>query len=143
MTEVRDWQKDKAICTQSKVNGFSDGLSFLPILPDIGLYWLQQYANMKDSKQTYRKVAQKYSRKYRAEKVRADKAESLTEAFKAVAEAAGKELVEAEEREQKLKEAMEIAIRDGGKYENPYESLVYLQSFLSSLYPLDKEEETK
>lgn len=41
----------------------------------------------------------------------------------------------AEKREQKLKEAVEIAIRDGGKYENPYESLIYLQSVLASLYP--------
>jgi hypothetical protein len=41
----------------------------------------------------------------------------------------------AEAREQRLKEAIELAIRDGGKYENPYESLITLQSFLSTLYP--------
>ncbi|MDQ0091647.1 hypothetical protein J2T12_005087 [Paenibacillus anaericanus] len=120
--DTRDWQKDKAICTQSKVNGFSDGLSFLPILPDIGLYWLQQYANMKDSKQTYRKVAQKYSRKYRAEKERADKAE---------------------EREQKLKEALEEALKWTWYHgeANMKEIEEGLQETMETMYHLDKEED--
>lgn len=42
--QVRDWQGDMEMCEQSKANGFSDGLSFLTILPEIGIYWLQQYA---------------------------------------------------------------------------------------------------
>ena len=42
--QVRDWQGDMEMCEKSKANGFSDGLSFLTILPEIGIYWLQQYA---------------------------------------------------------------------------------------------------
>jgi hypothetical protein len=38
----RDWQKDMEMCQQSKDNSFTDGLSFLSILPEIGLYWLQE-----------------------------------------------------------------------------------------------------
>ncbi|MNW49054.1 hypothetical protein D3C74_264560 [compost metagenome] len=101
--DTRDWQKDMELCSAA-----TDGLDMVQgetqvftqfAVEDINVadfikeedaiffiesrealpYWLQQYANMKVSKQIYRKVAQKYSMKYRAEKERTDRIESELE----------------------------------------------------------------
>ena len=137
MTEVRDWQKDMEMCKAlegEEWRAHGDGLflyqrgGYMSTYWDEEhvqvvnehrsalTYWLQQYAKMKDSKQTYRKVAQKYTRKYRAEKERADKAG---------------------EREQHLKEEIARAMRyiDKEAFRTAYNLLE------SVLYPLDKEED--
>lgn len=119
-------------------------------------YWLQEFAIWKGK-------AYEAEVKVAAEKVREDAAEDrikelerelnskkqllretdqsrteVREMYRSVCDAAQeyKDSLElAEDREQRLKEAMELAIRDGNKYENPYESLITLQSVLSTLYP--------
>jgi hypothetical protein len=127
----RDWQKDMELLNQC-------GDSYMPyketefsaMLP----YWLQQYA---------------------AEKERADKLEMSLEATEGLTRAETKRadgwrehvrklniwLEYAEAREQKLREAIEEALRDATKWENPYEGYNDLQKLLDSLY--QKEGETK
>ena len=116
--QVRDWQEDMEMCEQSKANGFSDGLSFLTILPEIGIYWLQEYA---------------------AEKERADKSELSLKNATYLVEHANNRLKAAEAREKKLREAIEKAM-DHLKKDNYNMASYYLEL---AYYPSDKEEEAK
>lgn len=85
---MRDWQKDMAICHHSKVDKLSNGLSFLTILSDIGIHWLQQYKELQES---YRKLhnlheeqcarASQYYNEMVAEKERADRLKERHESF--------------------------------------------------------------
>jgi len=114
-------------------------------------YWLQQYAQEANEVCFWKGEAQKAQREvhvltmqnedlkslYAAEKERADKAEALAKAFEAASKAAGVGLREAEEREQKLKEAIEYAIPT--MWDNSLR--VTFKILLKSLYPLDKEED--
>lgn len=126
--QVRDWQEDMEMCEQSKANGFSDGLSFLTILPEIGIYWLQQYA---------------------AEKERADKSELSLKNATYLVEHANNRLKAAEAREKKLreeiewiKERSEIAL-DGDR-DDSYGLAIALKSILhKSRISLNPKEETK
>lgn len=114
--DTRDWEKDMKMCEQFGDSDMPYSITeFSKMLP----HWLQQFAKMKDSKQIYRKVAQKYSRKYRAEKERADKAE---------------------EREWKLKAAMAFELIDAEARRNTM-CADRLRNVLTTIYPLSKEED--
>ncbi|WFB57489.1 hypothetical protein [Paenibacillus sp. BR1-192] len=119
----RDWKKDMRICEQSKANGFSDGLTFLSILPEIGIHWLQQYAATKEE---LAKINCDYY---------ADKQRFVVQR---------RELEETTRREQKLKEALEHCIREFPQWDSKEIAgtlmVDYMNNILSILYP---KEETK
>lgn len=131
MTEVRDWQKDK-----EEIDLFMDG-------------WFPGGAsNNNEAVKAFFYFAKDalphYHQQYAAEKERAEKAEQrarATDAMEAAARATGAALIEAEGREKKLREAIKSLIDDGFLMIPDGENGA--MDLLSSLYPLDKEGETK
>ncbi|AGN33774.1 hypothetical protein PANG_00055 [Paenibacillus phage PG1] len=130
----RDWQKDMRICEQSKANGFSDGLTFLSILPEIGIHWLQQYAATKEE---LAKINCDYY---------ADKQRFVVQR---------RELADSEAREQKLREAIDdlvsifnhegswrsVEVSDGFVYalwDSDSEKIKSVENMLDSLYPKEE-----
>ncbi|MEC0170846.1 hypothetical protein [Paenibacillus graminis] len=116
MTQIpRDWQKDMERVLESRELCKKYGI--MPqeeSIDEVLAYWLQEAKKLAEDKERLEWMVQRAAEGIAFEKARADAAEA---------------------REQRLKEAIELAIKDGNKYENPYESLITLQSILRTLYP--------
>ncbi|WP_211750100.1 hypothetical protein [Paenibacillus sp. Marseille-Q4541] len=141
----RDWQKDMKICEEAKTNGLMDGLAFM--LPDIGIHWLQQFAEWKAK--AYELEVRNHEMLKVLERIKleidefrnyidievCENAEDQVRAFNEILKAERERADRAEHNEQKLKEAIGAAIRDGGKWENTYQSLIDLQEVIDFHYP--------
>ncbi|MNB81432.1 hypothetical protein D3C75_282140 [compost metagenome] len=118
MTEVRDWHKDMELAHHARYEFVSMQPRHLNTLIDALFHWLQQYAAEKERADKASDTAAEWICKYKAEEARFQRQ--------------NRELAEAKERENKLREAIEQS--DTAKY--------LLKRTIDSLYPLDKEEET-
>ncbi|WP_054954976.1 hypothetical protein [Paenibacillus dakarensis] len=132
----RDWQKDMKLCEQ--INSPWSRELLLAEQPDITIYWLQQYAaekqradNLHTDLRTVKEELARMNALYYADRQRFIDQR--------------RELAEIKAKEQKLREAMERAIKEGNEVYDGWdaaESMTsVLEEALSSLYP--KEEEAK
>lgn len=128
----RDWKKDMEECEFFKPRTTS-------FLPEIGIYWLQQYKELQES---YRKLhnlhqeqcarASEYYNENVAEKERADAAERHAVEL-------AKQVLAVEGREKKLREAIEHCIKEYPLWDSKEIAatmmLNYMKNVLSILYP--------
>lgn len=126
----RDWQKDMMECEmmRTKVTSF---------LPEIGIYWLQQYKELQEECDEWKTLAESLNGDIRIANEEIAKINCDYYADKQRFVVQRRELEESKAREKKLREAMEETINEALTLED---AITFLNDVLASLYP---KEETK